>query len=282
MSKKSQQNKMNIYLLHRECVRRNHAYVAAYHQIHTIDDADKQAVELVELATQWGLSMGDDLPNPSKRPGYIPKQLMKDDQLSISTLLDGPMQTDSVEMDAALIVQEHLSKALSTLSQELNGFMVLLHLPEEADQRLGFDVIDLRRPKEEILLGVQQLIDDARDPHTSRLGNKRRQSLGGPKTKGFDYLKVYDLHKQGRTFREIANELRWEAGLDSEKKASRYYKQACAMIENPPLLRMVDQQLAHRRQKRTFAKMQRLPSRSLLWGKRAWLRPAPIFHRQSA
>lgn len=280
MSKKSQQHIVEAYLLHRECVRRNAEYAEAYHQSHAITDSDDHEIELVMLAERWGLSISEALPDPSIRPGYDPKQLMTDGQLSRSRLQEGPMQTDPIEMDAALIVQEHLSTALSTLSQELKGFLVLLHCPDTTDQPWGFDVIDLRRPKEEIIAGVQQLIDDARDQHAFRSRNKRRQSVGGPKMKGFDYLTVYDLRQTGWTFERIAHEM-W--GRDaSSTKASQYFRRANAMIETPRLLRMVKQQLAQRRQKRTFPQIQSLPSRPLLWGRRAWLRPDPLSRRRSA
>lgn len=166
------------------------------------------------------------------------------------------------------------------LTQALKGFLVLLHCPETTERPWGFDVIDLRRPKEEIMAGLQQLIDEARTPQERRSGNPRRPSVGGPKTKGFDYLRVYDLRKDGWTFKCIAYEL-W--GRDASSiKASQYFRRATAMLTTPFLLRRVTAHLAQRRHQRPFAQNPRVPSRPLLWGKRAWLRAAPLVHRRSA
>lgn len=280
MSKKSQQDIVDAYLLHRECVRRNAEYAEAYRQVAALTHPAKYEDELVTLAERWGLALTDDLPDPSACPGYDPKQLMTKSQLSLATLLDGPMQTDPIELEAALMAQEHLATVGVVLSREMKGFLILLHCPETTDRPWGFDVIDLRRPKEEILAGIQHLIDEAREQQKPRSGNPRRPSVGGPKTKGFDYLKVYDLRQRGTTFKRIAREM-W--GSDASPiKASQYFRRATAMLETPLLLRSVATHLAKRRQKRPFTKIQSLPSQPLLWGKRAWLRAAPLVRRRVA
>lgn len=280
MSKKSQQHIVDDYLLHRECVRRSTEYAEAYRQVAALTHPAQHEDELIRLAERWGLALTDDLPDPSARPGYDPKQLMAESHLSLATLLDGPMQTDPIELDAALIAQEHLATVGAALTQELKGFLVLLHCPDTPDRPWGFDVIDLRRPKEEILAGIQHLIDEAREQQKPRAGHLRQPSSRGPKTKGFDYLKVYDLKQRGKSFKWIAYEM-W-GPYASHTKASRYFTRAQAMITTPFLLRSVSAHLAPRREKRPFAQNQRVPSRPLLWGKRAWLRAAPLVRRRAA
>ena len=280
MSKKSQLDIVDAYLLHRECVRRNADYAEAYRQVAALTHPAQQELELVRLAERWGLALTDDLPDPSACPGYDPKQLRAEAHLSLATLLEGPMQTDPIEMDAALTAQEYLATVGVSLSQELKGFLVLLHCPETSDCPWGFDVIDLRRPKEEILAGVQQLIDAAREQQEPQSGKLRGPSGGGPKAKGFDYLKVYDLKQGGESFKQIAYEM-WR-GHANHTKASRYFTRAQAMIKTPFLLRRVTAHLAKRRQKRSVAQSQSLPSQPLLWGKRAWLRAAPLTRRRAA
>ena len=71
---------------------------------------------------------------------------------------------------------------MNKVSQELKGFLVLLHFPEKADPPWGLDVIDLRRPKEEIMAGIKNLIDEARDHHEACPRNPKRPPIGGPKT----------------------------------------------------------------------------------------------------
>ncbi|MGE0471006.1 MAG: DUF6499 domain-containing protein, partial [Nitrospira sp.] len=209
MSKKSQQDIVDAYLLHRECVRRNAEYAEAYRQVAALTHPAQHEFELVKLAERWGLALTDDLPDPSACPGYDPKQLRSEAHLSLATLQDGPMQTDPIEMDAALTAQEYLSTVGAPLSQELKGFLVLLHCPETTDRPWGFDVIDLRRPKEEILAGIQHLIDEAREQEKPRSTKLRGPSGSGLKAKGFDYLKVYDLKQRGKSFKWIAYEM-WE------------------------------------------------------------------------
>lgn len=280
MSKKSQQDIVDAYLLHRECVRRNAEYAKAYRQVMALTHPAQRERKLVGLAEHWGLALTEDLPDPSARPGYNPKQLMAESKLSLATLLDGLMQTDPIELDAALTAQEHLATVGAALTQELKGFLVLLHCPETTDRSWGFDVIDLRRPKEEILAGVQHLIDEAREQQEPRAGKLRGPSGGGTKAKGFDYLKVYDLKQREKSFKCIANEM-WGSPLD-RTKASRYFTRAQAMIKTPFLLRRVSEHLGQRRQKRPVAQSQSLPSQPLLWGKRAWLRAAPLVRRRAA
>lgn len=280
MSKKSQQDIVDAYLLHRECVRRNAEYAEAYRQVAALTHPAQYEDELVTLAERWGLALTDDLPDPSTCPGYDPKQLMTKSQLSLATLLDGPMQTDPIELEAALMAQKHLATVGASLSQEMKGFLILLHCPETTDRPWGFDVIDLRRPKEEILAGVQHLINEAREQQEPRSGKLRRPLGSRQKAKGFDYLKVYDLKQHGKSFKWIAYEM-W--GPDaSHTKASRYFTRAQAMIKTPFLLRSVTAHLAKRRQKRPVSQHQPLPSQPLLWGKRAWLRAASLVRRRAA
>lgn len=280
MSKKSQRDMVDSYLLHRECVRRNTEYAEAYRQVAALTQPAQQELELVRLAERWGLALTDDLPDPSACPGYDPNQLRTEAHLSLATLLDGPMQTDPIEMDAALTAQEYLSAVGAPLSQELKGFLVLLHCPETTDRPWGFDVIDLRRPKEDILAGVQQLIDEARKQQEPRAGKLRGPSGSGPKAKGFDYLQVYDLKQRGKSLKWIADEM-WGSAA-SHTKASRYFSRAQAMIKTPFLRRRVTAHLAKRRQMRSLVQSQDASSRPLLWGKRAWLRAAPLVHRRAA
>lgn len=280
MSKNSQQDIVDAYLLHRECVRRNAEYAEAYRQVTALAQPAQQEYEQVRLAERWGLALTDDLPDPSARPGYDPKLLRAEAHLSLATLLDGPMQTDPIELDAAFMAQEHLATVGAALNQKLKGFLVLLHCPETPDRPWGFDVIDLRRPKEEILAGIQHLIDAAREQQEPRSGKTRQPSGRGPKTKGFDYLKVYDLKQRGESLKWIAYEM-W-GPYASHTKASRYFTRAQAMIKTPFLLRSVTAHLAQRREKRPFAQSQSLPSEPLLWGKRAWLRAAPFARRRAA
>lgn len=280
MSKNGQQHIVEGYLLHRECVRRNTEYAEAYRQVAALTQPAQHEDELIRLAERWGLALTEDLPDPSAHPRYDPKQLMAESHLSLATLLDGSMQMDPIETDAAFMAQEHLATVGAALTQELKGFLVLLHYPETPDRPWGFDVIDLRRPKEEILAGVQQLIDAARVQQKPRSGHLRRPSGRGPKTKGFDYLKVYDLKQRGKSFKCIAYEM-W--GPDaSHTKASRYFTRAQAMIKTPFLLRRMSADLCQRRQKRSFVQIQSPPAQPLLWGKRTWLRAAPLVRRRAA
>lgn len=286
MSKKTQQEIVKFYLLHRECVRRNPRYARAYRKVHAIKDPTRHVLETVVLAEQWGLSHSDILPNPVERLGYDPDRLLQDAGLSRETFLAGIMKTDPLEIDAAVLALEHLSTSLYKLARELKGFLVLLHLPEEPNPPWGLDVIDLRRPKEEILEDVQDLVDEVRKSRRQSLHKTKRLPMWGPLTKGFDYLKVYDLRKQKKrtTFKDIANEM-WnedpDAPADTEGKASDYFSRADAMVTHPPFLRMLAEQLTRRRNGRALDQADGAPVLPSVWGKRVWLKPAPLSPRRS-
>lgn len=284
MSKKTQQEIVKLYLLHRECVRRNPEYAKAYRKVHAIRHPERLVLEAVSLAEQWGLSHGDTLPNPVDRPGYDPQQLLKDSGLSPEALLAGSMKTDPLEMDVSVTAMEQLSDRLDELSQAHRCFLVLLHFPEKPNAPWGLDVIDLRRPKEEIIEGVRDLVDEVRtsDRHPPR--KLQRLPMWAPLKKGFHYLKVYDLRKRKKrtTFKDIANAM-WgnDSGSpdDIEDKASEYFKRADEMVKHPPFLRTLREQLKRRGRGRDLGQTQILPSLPYLWGKRVWLRPAPLSSR---
>jgi hypothetical protein len=284
VSKKTRQEILDLYLLHREWVRRNPEYGKAYRKLHAINHPERQDLETVLLAERWGLSLSGTLPNPSERPGYDPKPLLKDANPSSEKLFGGVMQTDPLETDAAIIALEHLPTTLDKMSQELNGFLVLLHFPEKPDSPWGLDVIDLRRPKEEIMEAVQDLVDEARKHHRQSPRKLRGLPIGGPKTKGFDYLRVYDLKKQGLTFKKIAKEM-WGNVPDDQRvnevKASKYFRRADARVKNPLFLQALTEQLTRRQSGRVLAQTQASPSLPYVWGKRVWLKLVPRSHRRS-
>ena len=140
--------------------------------------------------------------------------------------------------------------ALPRLSEQLKGFLFLVHVPERSSPPWGIAAIDLRRPKEEILGAVRDLVDEAwkRRPPT----RQARGPMRGPLKKGFEYLRVYDLRvKEQRRLKDIGS-LMWPNQItqDTEQKAGVYLAKATAMIAQPPFLQALTQQLQLRQKGR--------------------------------
>ena len=96
MGRKSQQEIQRLYLLHRECVRRNARYQRAYRKVQAIRDPEDQAVELEILSQRWGLSPSEEPPDPSDWPHADPEKLLKEFGTTAPELKAATAQVDPV------------------------------------------------------------------------------------------------------------------------------------------------------------------------------------------
>ena len=276
MGRKSQWEIQRLSLLHRECVRRNVRYQRAYRKVQAIREPEEQAAELESLCQRWGLSSSEEPPDPSDWPHADPETLLKGFGAATPALKAATAQIDPVESDAAAQGWDLLRTALPRLSEQLKGFLLLVHLPEQPSPPWGIAAIDLRRPKEEILDVVRNLVDELwkRRPPT----RQARGPMRGPLKKGFEYLRVYDLRvKEKRRLKDIGS-LMWpkEINQDTEQKAGVYFAKAKAMVAQPPLLRALTQQLQRRQKgrKRSWEDpVRRSPSTA---GTPMWLTPVRL------
>jgi len=276
MGRKSQQEIQRLYLLHRECVRRNAQYQRAYRKVQAIRDPEDQAVELEILSQRWGLSPSEEPPDPSDWPHADPEKLLKEFKSVTPELRAATAQVDPVECDAAMQGWELLRTAFPHLSEQLKGFLLLVHLPEHPHPPWGIAAIDLRRPKEEILSAVRDLVDETwkRRPPT----RQARGPMRGPLKKGFEYLRVYDLREKEKQRLKDIGTLMWpnQIDQDTEQKAGVYFARAKAMIAKPPLLHALTQQLQRRQKGRRRSwedPVRRAPSAA---GMSVWLTPVRL------
>ncbi|MDH5668672.1 MAG: hypothetical protein OEY86_11725 [Nitrospira sp.] len=276
MGRTSQRDIQRLYLLHRECVRRNARYQRAYRTVQAIRNPENQAVKLDSLRQRWGLSSREEPPDPSDWPQADPETLLKGFGTSTPPLKAATAQVDPVESDAAMQGWELLRTALPHLSKQLKGFLLLVHLPEQPNPPWGIAAIDLRRPKEEILGALDNLVDEAwkRRPPT----RQARGPMRGPLKKGFDYLRVYDLREKEKQRLKDIGTLMWpnQIDQDTEQKAGVYLAKARAMIAQPPLLHALTQQLQRRQKGRRRSwedPVRRSPSAA---GTPVWLTPVRL------
>lgn len=235
MGRKSQRDIQRLYLLHRECVRRNARYQRAFRKAQAIRDPEDQAVELESLCQRWGLSPSEEPPDPSDWPHADPEMLLNAFGVATPELKAATAQVDPVECDAAVQGWELLRPVLPHLSEQMKGFLLLVHLPEQPHPPWGIAAIDLRRSKEEMLDAVRNLLDEAwrrRSPMQQARGPMR-----GPLKKGFEYLRVYDLREKEKHRLKDIGTLMWpnQIDQDTEQKAGVYLAKARAMIAQPPL-----------------------------------------------
>lgn len=280
MGRKSQREIQRLYLLHRECVRRNAQYRRAYRKVHAIRDPERQAVELGWLSQRWGLSPSEDPPDPAEWPQADPDALLRVDRPGIAESMSALAQLDPVEFDAATQGLDLLRSILPRLAQQLKGFLFLVQLPEHPNLPWGIAAIDLRRPKDEVLGALRELIDEAWKHRSPK--HRERMPMRGPLQKGFVYLRVYDLRIKGQRRLKDIGSLMWpnQINQDTEQKAGVYLAKAKAMIAHPPLLQALTQQLQQRRKGRVryWDHSDECPPSTV--GRHVWLTPTRLSNGQ--
>lgn len=280
MSRKSQHEIQRLYLLHRECVRRNPQYGRAYRKVHAIRDPERYAVELGWLGRHWGLSPSEDPPDPAEWPQADPEALLRAFRTGTAASPSALAQLDPVEFDAATQGVDLLRSILPRLAQQLKGFLFLVQLPERPDPPWGVAAIDLRRPKDEVLRAVRELVDEAWKNRSPRY--RERTPMRGPLQKGFAYLRVYDLRIKGQRRLKDIGSLIWPTLInqDTEQKAGVYLAKAKAMIAHPPLLQALTHQLQQRRRGRVRYWDDPAGCPPSPVGRHVWLTPARLSNGQ--
>ncbi len=239
--------RLRLYHLNRECVRRNPKYILQY------QEATRPSATIwakLGMISEWGLWSNDELPDPKERP-----DLDKLRELKASYPVSLPFdRTFDPEIDRAMSV---FTSKLHSFSDEksfkdLKGMMILVHFPEKTPANWEMTAIKTNWSKKDIVEFFTSLID-------SILRKRREQGLTQEKAgsrlrikNDFDYLKVYDLRESGKSFREVA-EIMWPGSqfeaVDSERKARLYYKKAKELINEPPIWRSLEENYKARQQK---------------------------------
>ncbi|MGH7229247.1 MAG: transcriptional regulator domain-containing protein [Nitrospiraceae bacterium] len=252
MTKKEQEGEtrraLQLYCLHRECVRRNPDYMKTYRDFDTEKEPKVREDKEHGLRFRWRLSFSDPLPHPDEHPdlSHLKNGLLAADCQNLTPMTD----VDSLENAAAAFLTKHLlypnRMLLETVANELKGFLCFLYFPEERDHNFpaswSLTTLDMRRTKNEITQFCNAWLEDKLAKRKEYDLKQQQPRMRLRVDEGFDYLRAYDLRRKGKKLREIAGVL-WPSG-DSTKQ-TRLVKTYCdkgkSLVHVPPLLRLVQE-----------------------------------------
>ncbi len=227
--------RLNLYRVHYEGVRRNPEYAEAYQELKS--DPGRSGFHKQLLALDWGILPKDPLPHPHKRPPLdqaLSRAISKVRELPHlpGEFWISPQQQQAMQLFGVELTDMRLDpKAMA-------GMLVLTYFPEQAPQRHAITVLDIRWSKKDILeafeIWLSSTLEDRAAAGLKQERPRKRFRLGEYR----DYLKAYDLRTGGRRFREIG-EIMWKGHRgDLARKASEYYKKGQALVSSPPLAPM--------------------------------------------
>lgn len=99
------------------------------------------------------------------------------------------------------------------------GMLALVYFPEEAPEHPGLTVFDTRWSKKDLMETFERWVDDTMAERAAAGLKQERPHHRLRLNQYSDYLKVYDLRSEGKTFNEI-DDMLWPASLgDGEKRA---------------------------------------------------------------
>lgn len=239
---------LQLYYLHRECVRRNPDYMKSYRDLDTETETKVREDKEHGLRFRWRLSFSEPLPHPDEQPdlGHVRNGILPPDWQNLPPLTD----VDSLEHNAATFLTQRLlnpnQMLLNTVAHELKGFLFFLYFPDEQDRNFpalwSLTTLDMRRTKKEITQFCNAWFE-AKFVRRKEYGLKQGQSRMRVRVaEGFDYLRAYDLRRTGKKLREIATVL-WPSGDSSEKTrlVKTYCDKGTSLVRDPPLLRLPEE-----------------------------------------
>ncbi len=252
MTKKEQEGEtrraLQFYRLHRECVRRNRDYVKNYRELDTETDRKLREDKEHGLRFRWRLSFSEPIPHPDEQPdlSHVKNGRLAPDWQNFTPMTD----VDSLENAAAKFLTRQLlypnQELLETMAKELKGFLFFLYFPEERDHDFpaswSLTTLDLTRTKKELTqfwtAWLEHKLARRKEHYLKQRQPRMRVRVG----EGFDYLRAYDLRKEGKKLREIA-EVLWPSGESTSR--TRLVKTYCdngkSLVHDPPLLRLVEE-----------------------------------------
>jgi len=136
-----------------------------------------------------------------------------------------------------------------TIPNELKGFLFLLYFPDGRDHNSptswSLTTLDMRRTKKEITQFWNAWLEDKLAQRKEYDLKQWQPRMRVRVAEEFDYLRAYDLRRNGKKLREIA-EVLWPSGDSTEltRLAKTYYDKGNSLVHDPPLLRLAQE---HRR-----------------------------------
>jgi hypothetical protein len=236
--------RLRFYHLHRECVRRNAEYIELYSK-KNIRGQKKNAWDVLGMISHWGFWSNDTLPDPEDRPNPLELKRLK---ATKTIYLPGDLHLEpdtSRAMDCAAKFMRSL--AADENIEQLKGIMLLIYFPEESPSNWQMSAINSRWSKKEI---IAQFNSTANMIVANRLKHGLKQEKPSERLRvehGFDYLRAYDLRKDGNSFKEVGIKMWPGQSGDLERKARLYFSKAEKLIKEPPICQLMQKRFEMRK-----------------------------------
>ncbi|MFB3074667.1 MAG: hypothetical protein ACE1Z6_05760 [Candidatus Methylomirabilales bacterium] len=227
--------RLNLYRVHYECVRRNPEYAEAYQELK--NDPRGSDFRSQALAVDWGILPKDPLPHPHKRPPLdqaLSRAISKVRELPHlpSEFWISPQQQKPMQLfDIGLTDMKLDPKAMA-------GMLVLTYFREQAPRRHAVTAFDIRWSKKDIMESFETWLNSTLEERATAGLKQERPRTRLRLSEYPDYLRVYDLQTERRSFKEIG-EIMWKRHRgDLARKAKEYYKKGQTIVSSPPLAPM--------------------------------------------
>jgi hypothetical protein len=227
------QERLRLYRLHYECVRRNARYQKELKALRRRPSPSEMSQEFLGL--DWGILRGDALPDPAAGPSLdqalsrpIPEEL--GEPIFPGEFVTTPEMRQAMETFAFAVGDMRMDEKTAA------GLVVLAYFPERDPEHFSVTALDIRWAKKDLMESFESWVD-ATLAERARAGLKQ----GRPRHRlrldeSSQYLRVYDLRSEGTRFAEIGG-LMWKGSEgDLEKKAKEYHQKGKSLVLNPPLL----------------------------------------------
>ena len=228
--------RLQLYRVHCECVRRNPEYVEAYQELK--DDPGGADFRRQLLALDWGILPDDPPPDPDERPPLDQALSRVIPEVPGLPLLPGdfwisPQQQKAMQLFGVGLTDMRLDpKAMA-------GMLVLAYFPEQAPQRHAVTAFDIRWSKKDILEAFETWLSSTLEERAAAGLKQERPRKRFRLSEYRGYLEVYDLRTEGRTFKETDEMMMWRGTAeDLARKAKEYYEKGKALVSSPPLTSM--------------------------------------------
>ncbi len=240
MSKKGKarigRERLNLYRVHYECVRRNPEYAEAYQELKSIRRGS--AFRRGALGLDWGILPKDPLPDPHERPPLDEALSRVIPKVQGLDLLPGgfwifPEQQEAMQLFGIRLTDMKLDP------EAMAGMLVLAYFPEQAPQRYTVTAFDIRWSKKDIREGFETWLSSTLKERAAAGLKQERPGKRLRLSEYRKYLKAYDLRREGRTFKKTGEMMMWEGAAEElARKAKEYYEKGKDLVLSPPLAPM--------------------------------------------
>lgn len=222
-----------IYRLHRECVRRNEEFGKDYGEWAATTEKPMKSMLSGNIIAKWMLRSIEPLPVPHERPPL--GAILKTIPLGV-VRLPHEERIDPRTWKALNILQPDYRKP-NPPHPGLSGLLVMNYYPEEGFPGNHYrSVLNMRWPekvlRESVTRFIRERLQERKQAGLKQQTPNYKIRLG----QCVEFLKVYDLKKEGKSYRDISLTIESSNRLVREQKAKEYYRRGRQLVMNPPLL----------------------------------------------